>query len=248
MSELNNLIDLIDGFAAAKTFDERWKVANQVTFNMGGIALNIAEVDSRTGAAKWISSSMTEEWMTRYVNEEYYACDAVLDHCLTSFDTCYLSTGARTIDPSFSDHARRLDGDLYDYGYKSFLAGSHIGNSSSNRIATSMVGDLTNLRLIDPDIEKSFQRVSAVISSFIGSPLDQTSEDVYFIDRRPLTARERDVLSMLANGHLNSRIAEQLGIAEVTVRMHIKSAREKMGAATREQAIALAVRDGLISI
>ncbi|WP_392665079.1 response regulator transcription factor [Amaricoccus sp. B4] len=69
-----------------------------------------------------------------------------------------------------------------------------------------------------------------------------------FVDRRPrLTARERDVLCLLANGHLNARIAERLGISEPTVRAHMISARRKLGCATREQAVAVAITLGLIS-
>lgn len=78
-------------------------------------------------------------------------------------------------------------------------------------------------------------------------PLERKDPHV-FLERRPsLTARERDVLCLLANGLLNARIAERLGIAEPTVRRHMISAREKLGCATREQAVAVAITRGLIS-
>ncbi|MBE3636952.1 helix-turn-helix transcriptional regulator [Mangrovicoccus algicola] len=63
-----------------------------------------------------------------------------------------------------------------------------------------------------------------------------------------LSGRERDVLGLLAQGMGNGRIAERLGLAEVTVRLHLKNARDKMGAATREQALALAMARGQISL
>jgi DNA-binding CsgD family transcriptional regulator len=63
-----------------------------------------------------------------------------------------------------------------------------------------------------------------------------------------LSARERECLQGLARGERISRIAVRLGVADVTVEMHVKNARAKLGAATRDQAIARAVAAGLIVI
>ena len=63
-----------------------------------------------------------------------------------------------------------------------------------------------------------------------------------------IQVREKDVLRYLAAGLRNDAIASKLGIAEITVRMHITSARRKLGAATREQAIALAMRSGQLQL
>jgi PAS domain S-box-containing protein len=64
----------------------------------------------------------------------------------------------------------------------------------------------------------------------------------------PLTARELQVLGLLALGHTREEIAEQLGISPETVRNHLRGAREKLGARTRAQAIALALSRGLIKL
>ncbi|MDG1430408.1 MAG: helix-turn-helix transcriptional regulator [Paracoccaceae bacterium] len=248
MSERNILTDLIDGFTSGQTFDERWKAANKATKNLGGVALNIAEIDDSTGAAKWLSSTMSADWMTQYMAQEYYACDAVLDHCMGSYETVNFSTGNKIRDPFASSNALQLDGDLYDFGYRSFLAGAHTSRITGNRIATSMVCDASTLHQSDPGLVNQFNRVAAVISAFIGSPYDESSGDVHFIRQVPLSSREQEVLSLLAHGFLNARIADKLGVAEVTVRAHVISARKKLGAATREQAVAIAIRDHLISI
>lgn len=248
MTELNILIDLIDGFTSSKTFDDRWKVANEATQELGGIALNIAEVDDATGAAKWLSSTMSDDWMTQYISQEYYACDQVLAHCLSSYEMLSFRTGRLFSGPLTSESAIQLDGELFDFGYKSFVAGAHTSRNSGNRIATSMVCGTSDLHAENPELAKQFSRVAAVISAFIGSPYDESSDDVHFIQQSPLTRREKDVLCLLELGNLNARIAEKLGLAEITVRAHIISARKKLGAATREQAVAIAIRDRLISI
>ena len=66
--------------------------------------------------------------------------------------------------------------------------------------------------------------------------------------RHGLTVRERDVLRYLASGLRNDEIAWRLKIAEVTVRAHMTSARRKMGAATREETLAKAIRSGQLGL
>ena len=60
----------------------------------------------------------------------------------------------------------------------------------------------------------------------------------------PLTAREVECLSGLAEGLKYSEISKLLEISEPTVALHVSNARRKLGAATREQAVAIAVRNG----
>jgi NarL family two-component system response regulator YdfI len=62
----------------------------------------------------------------------------------------------------------------------------------------------------------------------------------------PLTRREREVLQMLASGVGNKEIAAQLAISEHTVKFHVTSILGKLGAASRTEAVALAIRLGLI--
>lgn len=63
-----------------------------------------------------------------------------------------------------------------------------------------------------------------------------------------ITAREAEVLRMLAEGLANKDIARRLGISEHTVKFHISSILEKLGAATRTEAVTLGIRRGLIPI
>jgi two-component system, NarL family, response regulator YdfI len=62
----------------------------------------------------------------------------------------------------------------------------------------------------------------------------------------PLTRREREVLQMLASGVGNKEIAAQLAISEHTVKFHVTSILGKLGAASRTEAVSLAIRLGLI--
>lgn len=63
-----------------------------------------------------------------------------------------------------------------------------------------------------------------------------------------LTDREVDVLQHLAGGNRNRDIAERLFISEETVKVHVKHIMEKLGASDRTQAVAIAVRRGIIHL
>jgi len=63
-----------------------------------------------------------------------------------------------------------------------------------------------------------------------------------------LTSREIEVLNHIAGGNRNRDIADKLFITEETVKVHIKHIMEKLGASDRTQAVAIAVRRGIIEL
>jgi two-component system response regulator DevR len=63
---------------------------------------------------------------------------------------------------------------------------------------------------------------------------------------RTLTARQREILQMLADGMQTEAVARKLGLSTETVRTHTKRILAKLHADTRTQAVAIAIRNGLI--
>jgi DNA-binding NarL/FixJ family response regulator len=63
-----------------------------------------------------------------------------------------------------------------------------------------------------------------------------------------LTAREVEVLREVAGGNRNRDIAERLFISEETVKVHVKHVMEKLGASDRTEAVAIALRRGIIQL
>ncbi|HEY2600648.1 MAG TPA: response regulator transcription factor [Thermoleophilaceae bacterium] len=63
---------------------------------------------------------------------------------------------------------------------------------------------------------------------------------------RTLTARQREILQMLADGMHTEEVARQLGLSTETVRTHTKRILAKLQAGTRTQAVAIGIRSGLI--
>jgi DNA-binding NarL/FixJ family response regulator len=63
-----------------------------------------------------------------------------------------------------------------------------------------------------------------------------------------LTAREREVLALLADGRSNREIARSLRVTEKTVKTHVSSVLAKLGVADRTQAALLAVRQSAVEL
>ena len=79
-------------------------------------------------------------------------------------------------------------------------------------------------------------------------PTEIASHLAEHLGDEPLTDREVDVLKHIAGGNRNRDIADLLFISEETVKVHIKHIMEKLGASDRTQAVAIAVRRGIIQL
>ena len=73
---------------------------------------------------------------------------------------------------------------------------------------------------------------------------ERADRDAAFGSR--LTPRQREVLALLADGASTTQIATTLGLAEETVRNHIRQLLRRLGVHTRLAAVAYARREGLI--
>lgn len=68
------------------------------------------------------------------------------------------------------------------------------------------------------------------------------------LTRSQLSAREVDVLRLLVGGMRNRQIAEALHIAEGTVKLHVSSVLAKLGVLDRTEAVAVALRRGIVQL
>jgi len=64
----------------------------------------------------------------------------------------------------------------------------------------------------------------------------------------PITPRETEILTYIAQGYLNKQIAAELGISEQTIKNHVTSILRKLNANARTEAVVVAIKKGLISL
>ena len=85
------------------------------------------------------------------------------------------------------------------------------------------------------------------VDALLLAPVHNRSQDPED-DVEPLTSREIQVLTLLAEGLPNKAIANRLGISDQTVKFHVAAVSGKLGAANRTDAVRRAVRRGLIAL
>ena len=99
--------------------------------------------------------------------------------------------------------------------------------------------------------ESEIATISAAIRSAMAGEVFMTDEvrQIYETrkDSKGLSAREAEALMIAAKGSNNREIAKEMGLSENSVKMFLKRAFFKLGAANRAEAVQLAVRRGLIS-
>ena len=126
------------------------------------------------------------------------------------------------------------------------LFGRSIGDMLGQRIGDLLEG--VRQRLITSttaDIAPG-RHLQVFVPAFPGASLDVDGRGDGA--REPLSAREREVLELLAGGADNNEIATSLGISPETVRNHTRNARRKLGARSRSHAIALAIALGQLEL
>jgi DNA-binding NarL/FixJ family response regulator len=77
---------------------------------------------------------------------------------------------------------------------------------------------------------------------------DLLPEDAEPSGYRPLTAREHQVLTLMATGKSNQQISKSLGISENTAKNHVRAVLDALQAPSRTAAVVIALRAGLVGI
>jgi len=118
---------------------------------------------------------------------------------------------------------------------KAGAMGYHLKDSSPEALVEAIRQVNQGVASLHPSIAKK------VLDELQDSERERLSEE-------PLTHREVEVLRLIAQGHENREIAEQLVLSEATVRTHVSNILGKLHLASRTQAALYALREGLASL
>jgi two-component system, NarL family, response regulator YdfI len=130
-----------------------------------------------------------------------------------------LLTGER--HPAWTQEALRL-------GVRGLLS----RDASAAEILAAVEAAASGMAIVDP------RELETLVGATASSPISAETHS--------LTARELDVLRMMAEGAANKTIAWKLGISDHTVKFHVASILGKLRAASRTEAVTIGVRKGLI--
>lgn len=85
-----------------------------------------------------------------------------------------------------------------------------------------------------------------LISRFLATPEPVATATANPVALATLTAREREVMALVAEGHSNHEIADRLVISPLTARTHVHRAMAKLNARDRAQLVVIAYQSGLL--
>jgi DNA-binding CsgD family transcriptional regulator len=219
--EISRIWELSAAFFAANGFDK------------------MIYIDARPNAFTMMTT-LPEAWLDRYREQDYARIDPFFSHCCTTLRP--VSTGV-----AYAEAHAGLSRDQMDLIREASEFGINAGFSSTER-------------LVGPD---------GVAGWNIGSSLSRTEVDALRAEREHmlrlaarhvhdmlasartaasprLSPREIQCLSFLAQGQRTKDIARLLALSPGTVELYIRNAREKLGGATREQAVAIAAAQGVL--
>jgi DNA-binding NarL/FixJ family response regulator len=112
--------------------------------------------------------------------------------------------------------------------------------------AAGAVGHLTKDRALT-DVIRAVRQVARGHVLFSAHELRRAIRDEAPSDERPtLSARELEVLALIATGREVEDIADELCISPLTLRTHVQRILHKLGVHSRLEAVALALREGMI--
>jgi DNA-binding NarL/FixJ family response regulator len=119
-----------------------------------------------------------------------------------------------------------------------------------NRILNREAGGMLSTNASGEQIVQAIKSVAAGSMVFDGALMRQmrSGSNDEAAAAETLTPREREVLSLLADGLGNKEIATRLGISEHTIKFHIRSILAKLGASSRTEAVSRGLRGGLIEL
>lgn len=241
----NRLIDALDRLAACQAPDAFWSCAAALLQDLGSDWATAGTAAS-TGAAIAVRTSTPAALMADYVGERLYLEDPWMAHCARSETPDRLDTDAAA-PSALLGHRSRLARLFRDNGVRSAILIPCYGGTRTGGIVLYARSAEAAARLASPEGNAEARLVTALVAAHYRPDEDHSRSAGAYAFANPLSPREREALLWLSQGLQTSRIADRMGIREVTVGKHFATLRAKLGARTREQALAIAIRDRLIA-
>ena len=238
------VVDLIDKIAAAQTPDG---VLMALSDSMA--SRDVAYYSHRTIVTPKQTINHTTippEWLDHYFSEQYFEYDPGIHQVKTARGPICMS-----FDPGHPTYhaqgaAKTMFNEMQSFDARgSFFVPFQTPGDRPN----ASVNFLTDLS--GPEFDEWVDRTGpslALIATLAHTRIFDLIDSGEGDDANPLAPREQECLCWLAAGLRVDRIAEKMAISPRTVEFHLKSARIKLDAQTREHALAKALVAGLINL
>ncbi|MER0240148.1 helix-turn-helix transcriptional regulator [Fulvimarina sp. MAC8] len=243
-----NSWELADGLTHLRNIDDVWSETFGY-FTAIGVD-GVIFVDRDADGTIEVRSNCPPEWMHDHIADMRTGNEPFVRCCLGTYDS--IPTGADYLEiyDFLAPQDRSIIMDAKD------RTGFRAGRSVTTRAETSETVAATGWHLLtsrgSADFERQFVSQGADIGGICHlvaaklACLEREREESYRRrvkggQRTSLSPRERECLQFIATGQRVSEISHRLKIAEKTVELHLANARKRLGARTRDEAVAKAL-------
>ena len=191
-----------------------------------------------------LNSTCPDWWMPHYMDQEFWRHDTLAAHCMTR----------RGLRPYGVDKKGRAPGEapgteeILNFMRSTIGLGAGVGFpvflENGTRIGGINLGFSDVLEDLD-DIPAGAMLEAMMAATAAHTKIHALRQGKF--STRELSPRERECLLHLAAGLRTKEISDRLNLSDATVAFHIQNAKRKLGADTREQAVARAVVLGVIT-
>ena len=246
------LIDLVDNI---NVFDDEtaWQKSTEFFAQYGFHITNYGLIDKTSLQLLGMHSNMSDGWMQHYMENDYGSVDPFAHHVVKEQKTLFYSKNGETeLEVKKGSKANEILNDAESEGFESSYC-IPIHNDRESRITGfNLASELSGkeLKKVISKHENEIKLGAALVNNrMIDVPICTESKMQWNPNPQCdmlITRREAEVLKWLSEGHRNDRIAEKMNIAAVTVNFHLSELKRKLGSITREQAVAVAFKKGLL--
>ena len=249
----NGLVDYVDALSSPSRNQSSYDVLAHYLEGQGFIYANVGFMDSASNTALGLYSNMDSDWLNHYVEAGFAAHDPLFGLLeRLNGDILLDKTMCKSLPSTAQTISDRMFDEIEDLGYRSNVVSVTQSPSLGKTIGINMISDLSrddlervmNDRKFDLSMAVSLAQLPMLEELAGGKP---GTLWMPFTEPVPkLSPREREVLQWLAQGLRVDRIADRMMLSNATVNFHINAAKKRLGADTREQAIAIALMHRLL--
>jgi DNA-binding CsgD family transcriptional regulator len=241
-----NLTGALDRLRACVSDEERWTCGVSLLRDCGSQWITVGTAPRNRLTDVVVRSTTPDDLMHDYQSQRFYRDDPWMRLCADGAPVDFLDT--RTPETAGPLPRSRIAQLFADHGVRRAALVPCYGGRRTGGIVLYDRNTAADNWTVDPQGLERARLLIAIFAAFYRPEADRTQTAELYRIGAALTAREREVLAWLWSGHQTARIADRMGIEPVTVTKHLASIRRKLGARTREQALAIAMLEGLIAI
>ncbi|SFS15154.1 helix-turn-helix transcriptional regulator [Yoonia litorea] len=243
----NLLIDVADALASGQTSEDAWWTANRIARQLGANALNAGAFSVAGQNIQWMRSTMDPLWLEEYADQAMFEVDSVLASAMAGRAPAHFDVQLQDRHRDGEPRSGALFSGMMTYDYRFIIAHSWFHDDTGVCLALSCKDDPQDM--FGLGTARAFSVVSAMMAERITAPGAEVFEAwAYSSNWQMLNVAERDILAFMANGMTVSEVADEVLLTEFETHRLIHQARLKMKAKTTEQALALAIQRGLVTL